>query len=129
MNMEDKKKLNDSIKSRLLGILAFIALLPIYELFSHFDREGQGFIIVSISAVFIGVVYVNVENLRSLIFLSVLALLYIAQVALVFFVKVPDQFPGFIMIPAAFTDLFLVLLVMARIEKWSRSRAEQGEKK
>jgi len=127
--MDDEKKLNESIKSRLFGVAAFIALLPIYETFSHFNREGLGFIIVSISAVFIGVVYVNGENLRSLIFVSVLVLFYIAQVVLAFFVKIPDQFPGFVMIPAAFADLFLVLAVMARVERWSHSHSKRGGEK
>ena len=118
--------LSDRLGPRAAGAMAFILLYPVYAAFSHFNQEGRGFIIVCISAVFIGTVYVNTENIRSPVFVFLLALLFIAQVAGVFFLKIPESFPGFIMLPAALVDLLLVLAVMNRVEKWERSRLKRS---
>lgn len=118
--------LSDRLGPRTAGAIAFILLLPIYAAFAHFDQEGRGFITVCICVVFIATVYVNTENIRSPVFVSLLALLFIAQVAGVFFLKIPESFPGFIILPAALVDLLLVLAVMNRVEKWERSRLERS---
>lgn len=108
---------------RAIGAIVFVLLLPVYALFAHFGQEGRGFVIVSISAVFIATVYVNSENIRSPVFVSVLALFFAAQVTGAFFLTLPGRFPGSIMLPAAFLDLFLVLGLMNLVEKWERSRS------
>lgn len=118
--------LSDNLGPRAAGAIAFILLFPFYAAFSHFNQEGRGFIIVCISVVFIAAVYVNTENIRSPVFVSLLALLFIAQVAGVLFMKIPERFPGFVMLPAAIVDLLLVLAVMNRAEKWERSRLERN---
>ena len=118
--------LSDRLGPRAAGAIAFILLFPMYAAFSHFNQEGRGFIIVCISVVFIATIYVNTENIRAPVFVSGLALLFIAQVAGVFFLKIPEPFPGFIMLPAAFVDLLLVLAVMKCVEKWERSRLERN---
>jgi hypothetical protein len=120
---------NESMKSRLIGLAGFVIFLPVYFGFRHFNREGLGLLIVSISGVFFAAAYVNSEHLRSVKFISLLSLFYIAQVSLAFFLKIPEQFPGFVMISAAFADLFLVLAVMAQVGRWERSRSKRGEEK
>ena len=118
--------LSNLLGPRSAGAIAFIFLYPVYAAFSHFNQEGRGFIIVCISVVFIATIYVNTENIRAPVFVSGLALLFIAQVAGVFFLKIPEPFPGFIMLPAALVDLLLVLAIMNRVEKWERSRLERS---
>jgi hypothetical protein len=76
---------NESMKSRLIGLAGFVIFLPVYFGFRHFNREGLGLLIVSISGVFFAAAYVNSEHLRSVKFISLLSLFYIAQVSLAFF--------------------------------------------
>jgi hypothetical protein len=118
--------LSDSLGPRAVGAIAFILLLPIYAAFAHFDQEGRGFVIVCISVVFIATAYVNSENIRLPVFVSLLALLFLAQVTGAFFLKIPERFPGFVMLPMAFVNLLFVLTVMKRVEKWERSRLERN---
>jgi energy-converting hydrogenase Eha subunit C len=119
--------LGDSLGPRTVGAICFILLFPIYAVFDHFNQEGRGFIIVCISGVFIAAAYVNSRNIRSFVFVSMLSMLFIAQVAAVFFLKIPAYFPGFIMLPASIVNLLIVLAVMDRVEKWERSRSNRDD--
>ena len=121
--MSELRALWHGLGPRALGVIVFVLLLPIYVLFKHFGQEGRGLVVVDISVVFVATVYVNAENIRSLVFASVLAFLFAAQVTAAFFLTLPERFPGSIMLPIAFVDLLLVLAVMNLVAKLERSRS------
>jgi len=115
--MSDDHSGENGFRLRMIGFGIFLALSPIYALFSHYNQEDRGFLVVSIAVVFCAVAYVKRGLLRAPLFSMVLMALAAVQLSAAVMVPIPARYPGFVMIPLAFADLLVVLALMSLVER------------
>ena len=121
ITMKHERSAEHDFKLQMIGAGLFVALAPVYAIFSHYNQEDRGFLIVSITIVFCAVAYVRRAALRLAVFSMVLAILYIVQIVVAAVVPIPSRYPGFVMVPLAFLDLVIVLGVMSLVERQVRT--------
>lgn len=105
-------------KSRKIGLLVAIALMPIFFLFSMFGYEDKGFIEISIIGVFILACYAKKKDILRIYNILSLIVLFIAEFigALFVNIKIPKGF-SIIIAPFAILNLALVFLALFLAEK------------
>jgi drug/metabolite transporter (DMT)-like permease len=115
--VDDNQSISSESQARLMGLACCVLLLPVYFVFSHYSNSNKGFVAVCIAAVFCGVAYSKRESLKNyklIIYLVIFCLIQLSAVALI---ALPSQFPGAVMIPIAFADVFLVLWIGSSFER------------
>lgn len=115
--MDSDRPIDEGLKSRAVGALAAVALMPIYFAFSHFHQRDRGLLFVSITIVFFLVAYAKSKQIRRIGFLSILLLLYAIHVIAVFSVALPPRLSGAAALGLGFLDALLVMAAMTLIEK------------
>ena len=107
---------------RVAGLLALLLLSPIYFVSSHYFGENRGFVIFVITSACFGVVYGRTDILKRPFFIVTMTIIYISQVALVFYISLPEDFPGYVMVPIGISDCAIVYYIVKLVENIMRSR-------
>ena len=115
--MREETAAEHQFNLRMMGFFVFVALLPIWGLFAHFNMANNGLAVVCVIGVFIAVAYARRQSLKHPTFLLALLALFVVHIAAALMIRLPDTFHGAVIAPIAFADLFAVLWIMSRIEK------------
>jgi uncharacterized membrane protein YiaA len=113
----DNQSISSESQARLMGLACCVLLLPVYFTFSHFSDSNKGFVAVCVAAVFCAVAYAKRDSLKNLRLIFYLITFCLIQLVIVALIRLPSQFPGAVMIPIAFADVFLVLWVGSLFER------------
>lgn len=109
----DRRGLNP----RVVGLIMAAALMPLFILFVHYNRQSLGLVLLCVTGVFLTVIYVKRSSALRLKFIASTAVLYIIHITIILNLKIPNKIPGFVMIPISFADLIFVLSLIHFLEK------------
>ena len=110
---EDRKFAQSDTRMRIAGAITAICLSPVIFLFAYFGQLARGLAASCALGVIIIVIYVKRRFLQNTAFIVTMSILFLAHFALVMFLPFPPaNFPGFVAVPIAFIDLFLILGVV-----------------
>lgn len=121
--MGDETDNSSDLDPRLVGLIIAVVLVPLLAVFHYFNKENIGLVVLSISAVFIGTIYVYRGGYTFRI-LAEIFILYVIHIIVVLNLHLPAKIPGFIMIPIAIADGVFVLLILYFLEKIGKKTAE-----
>ena len=111
--MKEETDAERGFRLRMMGFFLFVATLPIYGAFAHCNREATGLAVACTVGIFCIVAYVRRASLKHATFAFVLFGLFVIQMVVALLVRLPDRFPGVVIAPFAFGDLFAVLWIMS----------------
>ena len=107
--MAENAGLSADVKLRLMGLALFVVFSPVAFIVAHYTRYNRGLAAECVLIVFSAVAYARRDLLKRAGFVMTLSALLIAQFAGILFVPFPEEFPGAVMLPIAFADVFFLL--------------------
>ena len=113
----------ETTNPRTAGLIALLALAPLYFVLVHWAGQNLGFVLFCITFVFAGVVYGYGRLALRWKFAVELAILYFIHIAVILNLHLPDSIPGFVMVPISVADLVVVLLTLALLDRIGKRSA------
>lgn len=108
-------------RSRVAGLIVFVLLSPIFFIFDHFGQSQKGFLVTCVTGVFAATIYVKGRKLLKPHSISVMIILFIAQILGLLLVDVPGPYfrPPYsrAVLPFAVADLALLFAVLGIVDR------------
>jgi hypothetical protein len=127
IDLQGKIKVMEDLNPRLFGIIAFISLIPVFAVSYVFFGENRAWGISLITGVCASVAYGRADIYKQRFFIISLSIIYIIEIFFLFLIRIPDDWPSYIMVPIGLGDSAIVYYLIAFIEKMVGSRSGNGE--